>query len=175
MTEPIALLRHCHRTLSDRPGSTRSQVQTLLRGRVVRHRRASRDRAQTVTRRSGPAVIAVGVIVGGSLLLGACGSSTASSTASSNAGTVAASGACTQVSAALSDGPDPDADPIGYAQAQILPLHQISTSNDRLRTDIDGLAVAYQAVVATNNSAAAKQAVARASNKVDALCPGVTS
>jgi outer membrane murein-binding lipoprotein Lpp len=88
---------------------------------------------------------------------------------------VAASGACTQVSAALSDGPDPDADPIGHAQAQILPLRQISTTNDQLRSDIDGLAAAYQALVTTNNSAAAKQEVSRASNKVDKLCPGATS
>jgi hypothetical protein len=123
-----------------------------------------------MTHLSGPTVIAVGVIFGGSLLLGACGSSSASS----STGAVA-SGACTQVSAVLTDGPDPGADPIGYAQAQILPLRQISTSNDKLRADIDGLAAAYQAVVDTNNSAASKQEVRQASSKVDALCPGATS
>jgi hypothetical protein len=123
-----------------------------------------------MTRLSGPTLIAVGITVGGSLLLGACGSSSASPTT-----TAVASGSCTQVSAVLSDGPDPGADPIGYAQAQILPLRQIPTSNDRLRAAIEDLAAAYQAVVTTNNSAASKQGVSAASNKVDALCPGGTS
>ncbi len=34
---------------------------------------------------------------------------------------------CKQVEAVLSDGPDPEADPVGYAQAQILPLREIHT------------------------------------------------
>ncbi len=123
-----------------------------------------------MTRLSGPTIIAVAVISGGSLLLGACGSSSASPTT-----TAVASGSCTRVSAVLSNGPDPGADPIGYAQAQILPLRQIPTSNDKLRAAVEDLAAAYQAVVNTNNSAASKQEVSAASNKVDALCPGATS
>ncbi len=133
--------------------------------------RRRHGRAWTVTRLSGPTVSAVGLLFCGSLLFGACGSSNASSSPT----TVAASGTCTQVSAALSDGPDPHADPIGYAQAQILPLRQISTTNHKLRADLDGLAAAYQAVVGTNNSAASQKKVGQASNKVDALCPGASS
>src|SRR5580658_9784510 len=37
--------------------------------------------------------------------------------------------ACRQVSAVLADGPDPDSDPVGYAEAQILPLRQVHTSD----------------------------------------------
>ena len=40
----------------------------------------------------------------------------------------------------LSDGPDPDSDPVGYAEAQILPLGQIHTSDAQLRTAIGKLA-----------------------------------
>ncbi len=123
-----------------------------------------------MTRLSGPTLIAVGIVLGGSLLLDACGSSSASPTR-----TAVASGSCTQINAVLSDGPDPDADPVGYAQAQILPLRQISTSNDKLRAAIEDLGAAYKAVVATNNSGASKQQVSAASNQVDALCPGATS
>jgi hypothetical protein len=75
----------------------------------------------------------------------------------------------------LSDGPDPDVDPVGYAQAQVLPLHQIHTSQTNLRDAIDNLASAFEQFSATNGTMATKRAVTRASNKVDAICPGVTS
>ena len=39
----------------------------------------------------------------------------------------------------LSNGPDPDADPVGYAQAQILPLREIDTSDANLHQAIDAL------------------------------------
>src|ERR1700733_15082867 len=47
---------------------------------------------------------------------------------------------CQQVTAALSDGPDPGADPVGYAEAQILPLRQIRTSDPTLKAAISRLA-----------------------------------
>ena len=40
---------------------------------------------------------------------------------------------CITVSDVLSDGPDPDADPVGYAQAQVLPLEELSISEPALR------------------------------------------
>ena len=52
---------------------------------------------------------------------------------------------CQRVSAVLSNGPDPDADPVGYAEAQVLPLRQTT------------------------------EAVAVASKKVDSICPGAAS
>jgi hypothetical protein len=83
---------------------------------------------------------------------------------------------CSQVSAVLSDGPDPTADPVGYAEAQILPLAQIRTPDPRLRAAISELASAYRAFFDSNGtSGAAKMAVAAASKRIDSFCPGATS
>ena len=70
-------------------------------------------------------------------LLAACGSSQSPHSALPST--------CQQVGAVLSDGPDSGVDPIGYAQAQVLPLHQVHTSDTSLRSAIDNLASAYQA------------------------------
>jgi hypothetical protein len=103
-------------------------------------------------------------------LLTACGSS--ASGVGSN-GTFQS--VCQDVTAVLSDGPDPDSDPVGYALAQVKPLRQIQTSERALKTAIDNLAAAYESVVETNNSNPAKQAVSVASGRVDTICPGATS
>jgi predicted Zn-dependent protease len=106
-------------------------------------------------------------------LLGACSSAAATSRTSPAA---AARTACRQVTAALSDGPDPDADPVGYAEAQVLPLGQIRTSDSQLRAAVTRLARAYQAFYASNGtSGGAKAAVTSASKRIDAFCPGATS
>jgi hypothetical protein len=86
------------------------------------------------------------------------------------------SAACTAVGAALSDGPDPDADPVGYAEAQITPLREIQTSDYALRVAIRDLAEAYARVFASNGtSSAASKAVAAAAAKVNTICPGAAS
>ena len=108
------------------------------------------------------------------LLVGACASSAPSASARASAPTVAST--CQQVGAVLSDGPDPDADPVGYAEAQILPLRQISVSDQALRTAINQLADAYQQFYASNGkSSDAKEAVAAASKKLNSTCPGAAS
>jgi hypothetical protein len=108
------------------------------------------------------------------LLACACGSSSSSSAA--GASTAAVQASCQQVSAVLSDGPDPDADPIGYAEAQILPLRGISVSDQALHTAITQLADAYQAFFDSNGkSSSAKEAVTVASNKLNSICPGAAS
>ncbi len=85
-------------------------------------------------------------------------------------------GTCQEVSAVLSDGPDPGADPVGYAFAQILPLRQITTSDTPLQAAIDSLAAAYQKFYDDNGTGeAAKHAVNQASDKINALCPGAAS
>jgi hypothetical protein len=111
------------------------------------------------------------------LLLCACGSSAGSaSSAATSMLAVAAKQACLQVSGALSDGPDPDADPVGYAEAQVLPLRQIHTQDKALKAAIGGLADAYQSFFTSNGkSSAAQEAVAVASKKIDSLCPGAAS
>jgi hypothetical protein len=108
-------------------------------------------------------------LAAGVMLLSACGSS---ALAQSSA---AVKSACQQVSAALSDGPDPGADPVGYAEAQIQPLRQIHTSDQRLRTAVDRLSAAYQQFYNSNGTGSAKQAVSRASHSLNTICPGAAS
>lgn len=81
---------------------------------------------------------------------------------------------CSQVAAVLSDGPDPGADPVGYALAQVRPLRQIDTSSDTsLQVAVDDLAAAYQNFSAHNGkTSSAQHALNRAVKSVDTLCPG---
>jgi len=130
-----------------------------------------------VARFRGLAVLGL-TLIGLTATLAACasGAATARPTAGRQASAAAVRSACSQVSAVLSDGPDPDADPVGYAEAQILPLAQIRTADAPLRGAIGRLARAYKAFLASNgSSAAAKQAVAAASKRVSAFCPGAAS
>jgi hypothetical protein len=106
-------------------------------------------------------------------LLGAC---TSQAPASHPVSAAAVRATCTKVSAVLSDGPDPGADPVGYAEAQILPLGQIRTADAQLRAAISKLAGAYRALYASNgSSSAAKLAVAAASKRINSICPGAAS
>jgi hypothetical protein len=112
------------------------------------------------------------------VLLAACGSRAPESAAAASGPVPAATvrATCSQVGAVLSDGPDPTADPVGYAEAQVLPLGQIRTTDPQLRADISALARAYQAFYLSNGtSGAAKQAVAVASERINSLCPGAAS
>jgi hypothetical protein len=80
---------------------------------------------------------------------------------------------CTTVADVLSDGPDPGADAVGYAQAQVLPLRQLKISDTALHQAVLALAAAYQAFSSgsgASNSAAAHQ-VTKAENAVNAICP----
>jgi hypothetical protein len=100
--------------------------------------------------------------------LGACGSAT------SSAGAVGAT--CRQVGAALSDGPDPSIDPVGYAEAQIRPLRAIETSDAPLERTIARLASAYQTYWRADGvGASARRAVAAAAAALDAFCPGAAA
>jgi hypothetical protein len=107
----------------------------------------------------------------------ACGSRAAGSSAAGAATARSAlASACEQVGAVLSDGPDPSADPVGYAEAQILPLRQVTTSDPALRSAIVRLSGAYQKFYASNGrSSSAKAAVAAASSRLDSICPGAAS
>ncbi len=112
--------------------------------------------------------VALGVLAVSTLA--ACGSSSGHP----DTGGAAISATCAEVGAALSDGPDPDADPVGYAEAQIEPLRAIQTSDQALEAAIRDLAGAYAQVFASNGaSAAASTAVTAAVGRVTAICPGV--
>jgi uncharacterized heparinase superfamily protein len=111
------------------------------------------------------AATAAGAVLAVASLAG-CGSS-------SSASKVAIKQTCQQVAAVLSDGPDPTADPVGYAQAQVLPLRQLHASQRRLQVAIDKLATAYSAF-SSSDGRSAKVAVAQAGRAIDVLCPGAT-
>ena len=106
-------------------------------------------------------------------LFAACGSSLGSARASSRP----AVSSCQELGGVLSNGPDPTADPVGYALAQILPLRRIKVIADApLQHAIDDLASAYQEFSRDNGvGQSAERAVARATKQVDTLCPGVAS
>jgi hypothetical protein len=109
------------------------------------------------------------------LPVSACSSGPGTS-AAATAGTVtpeaASQQACQQVSDAEADGPDSDADPVGHAEAQILPLRQIRTPDAAIGTAIAGLADAYSGYLAANGaSKAATATLTTAINKINSLCP----
>jgi len=106
------------------------------------------------------------------LAVAACGSasSTTSSTVSSGS---AVQQSCTAVSDVLSDGPDPGADPMGYAQAQVLPLRQLTISDASLHQAVLTLASAYETFTTSSTArrTASAAAVTKAENEVNKICP----
>jgi hypothetical protein len=107
-------------------------------------------------------------------LTSACGASGHTVAAgASSASTAAAQQTCQQVSAVLSDGPDPGADPVGYAEAQILPLEQIRASDSEIGQAITTLADAYTSYFTADGSGkTATSDLNKAINRINSLCPG---
>jgi hypothetical protein len=103
------------------------------------------------------------------LLLTACG---VSATTVTKPSTTSIASTCQRVADILSDGPDPAADPVGYALAQVLPLRQVKTTDKALLLDIGNLASAYQTVYKTNDKKGTEAAVNAAGKKLDSICPG---
>jgi hypothetical protein len=103
-------------------------------------------------------------------LLAACGSSGPASAAK------APTPLCNRILAVLSDGPDPDADPVGYALSQILPLGQIRSSDSSVQHTLASLIVADKSLVKSNGRDKADSTTIK---KDDAMlnqaCPGVAS
>jgi hypothetical protein len=120
---------------------------------------------------SRPAALAAVTLLAGATL-GACGG--VSEPAVSAAGT-ALQQSCAAVAAVLGNGPDPGEDPLGYAEAQILPLRTVGTTGTAMHREVVALSDAYGQFESTNGSAAAASAVERASARLDATCPGATS
>jgi hypothetical protein len=83
--------------------------------------------------------------------------------------------ACVQVAGVLSDGPDPSVDPVGYAEAQVLPLSEITVHDAAMQTAIHYLDVEYKLFYQTNGAPAAQRALTAALKIVDVYCPGVGS
>jgi hypothetical protein len=108
-------------------------------------------------------LLTVVVVLTCALALSACGSPTALQSA------------CNKVSAVLSDGPSPQADPVGYAEAQMGPLLLVNAPTKALRSALEDLSAAYVQYFTTNGDAASKRLLSRASEQLSDVCPGVSS
>jgi hypothetical protein len=106
-------------------------------------------------------------------LLAACSSSPSGG---SSAQAHAPAAVCQKVLGVLSDGPDPDADPVGYALSQIGPLGQIHTSDQALAQRLSNLISADRALVSsTGSDHAATKSIAKDDAALNTICPGVSS
>jgi hypothetical protein len=107
------------------------------------------------------------------LVLGAAACSSSSHVNAAGGSSIQAQ--CTTVANVLSDGPDPDADSVGYAEAQVLPLQQLLTqhqvSDAKLETDIANLAAAYK-TFSSGGGAAAAITVTKAESVLNDVCSG---
>lgn len=128
-------------------------------------------RTRTRTRASGSLAMASLAMA---VLISACSSGGPTAASAASVTQTQTQQICHQVSAVLSDGPDPGADPVGYAQAQILPLEQLHVSaQTTIGKAISTLASDYSSYVAANGSGkATNTALTAAINRINALCPG---
>ncbi len=103
-------------------------------------------------------------------LLSACGTSTPTSVDP----TQATQSTCQRVNAALSDGPDPRADPVGYALSQVAPLRNVAqtASDPALRQAIDRLVTDFGAQYRDGGTdSSVDKPVTSALAQVQSLCP----
>jgi hypothetical protein len=108
------------------------------------------------------------------LALAAC-SSAVPGTASGGGLAKAPQALCQKLNAVFSDGPDPDADPVGYALSQILPLTQLRSTDTAAINTIDAVVAADRALVKSNGSDhAATKAIKSGYGELNRACPGVT-
>ena len=107
----------------------------------------------------------------------ACGSTSSTAAVSASLLGSAKQQQCTSVADVLSDGPDPGADPVGYAQAQVLPLRQLKITDPPLSKAVKTLASAYEAYATGTGAAKAAAApqVSKAEGAVNAICPGAAN
>lgn len=123
---------------------------------------------RVTARRASAAAAAAALAV--ALTVAACSSSASQASASSLAGNTTQQ-ACTTIADILSSGPDPDADSVGYAEAQVLPLRQLKITNATLARYVTALADAYQAHSSGSAPGGSAAAVTKAENDVNTICP----
>jgi hypothetical protein len=116
------------------------------------------------------------------LVLVACGGgsgsgSSANGTGGGGATTAAAApqALCQELNAVLSDGPDPHADPVGYALSQILPLEQqVHSSDTAVMAEVAQLIAADKAFYNSNGAdKSAASTIAKNYTAINKACPGV--
>lgn len=120
-------------------------------------------------------VLAAAVAALAATTMAACSSSGTSPSASATQAGAAKAQDCLALSGVLSDGPDPDSDAVGYAQAQVLPLQKLTVGDPAVRSAVSQLDAAFQAFSADDGSAQSQNAakVASAEDALNKLCPGV--
>jgi hypothetical protein len=106
------------------------------------------------------------LVLSAGTVLSACGSGTSANSA-------AIKSACEKVGAALSDGPDPTADPVGYAEAQVLPLKEIKVDDPALQKAIYELDAAYKSYFDASGLQSTSVPLKQALTRVETFCPGV--
>lgn len=116
--------------------------------------------------------LAVAGVVPAALLLAGCGSA---STPAAGHPAVPADNVCTRIADVLGNGPDPAADPVGYAEAQIGPLAAVHSSRPGVQAAITRLDAAFRREFAHGATAATKAAVKAGRRGVNAVCPGAAS
>jgi hypothetical protein len=106
------------------------------------------------------------------LTVAACGSTSSPTSSAVGLGS-AVQQDCTSVADVLADGPDPGADPVGYAEAQVMPLRQLTISDATLHRAVLTLAGAYETFSTSSSStrATSAAAVTKAENEVNKICP----
>lgn len=108
-------------------------------------------------------------------LLAACSSSPSGGSSSQTQAT-APTAVCQKLLGVLSDGPDPDADPVGYALSQIAPLGQIHTSDEDLAQRLSDLITADRALVSSDGGDhAATKSITKDDADLNKICPGASS
>jgi hypothetical protein len=88
---------------------------------------------------------------------------------------VPAASICVQVADVLGNGPDPDFDPVGYAEAQYGPLGSVKAEKPELQTALKTLATAYQQEFTQGVTKQTKSAVKAGRHAVNSICPGAAS
>jgi hypothetical protein len=132
----------------------------------ILHHHASSSRQPLIRASAGTAAAFL------ALAVAACGSASSQPSSTAALGT-AVQQDCTTISDVLSDGPDGGADPVGYAQAQVLPLRQLTISDATLHSAVLSLAAAYEkfSTSAGPTRAAAALVVTKAEDEVNKICP----
>jgi hypothetical protein len=136
-----------------------------------------RRRQRPVLKTSTPAVAGALALLAVPAVLSACSTGSGSPSAATSGGATPAKASvalCQQLNGVFADGPDPGADPVGYALSQILPLQDVHSSNASVMATVSDLVRADQDLVKANgDDKAATAAIKKDDNAIDRACPGV--
>jgi hypothetical protein len=138
-----------------------------------------------VPRRKVQAAVAALAMVTVPAALSACSSGSSAPSAAGTSSTTSGGGVtaalakapastCQLLNDVFSDGPDPDADPVGYALSQILPLRNLESSDSALMATVSKLESDDEDLVKANGAdSLAAAAIKKDDKAIDSACPGV--